>query len=116
MQSRTTKAEKRVVRHNRIRAKVIGTSERPRLSIFKSNTALSAQLINDEKAVTIASATSRGMKGKDGYEVAKKIGASIAEAAKAKGITAAVFDRGGFKYTGRIQALADGAREAGLSL
>lgn len=116
MNSRTTKAGKRGVRHARIRAKVIGTAERPRLSIFKSNTTLYAQLIDDSKSTTIAASSTKGMKGKDGYEVAKKVGAAIAEAAKAKGIKAVVFDRGGFKFTGRVAALAEGAREAGLSL
>lgn len=114
--NRTSKTQKRESRHARIRGKVIGTTERPRLSVFKSNTALYAQLIDDSKAVTIASASSKGLKGNDGYDVAKQIGASIAKSAKAKGIDAVVFDRGGFKYVGRIAALADGAREGGLSM
>ena len=114
--NRTTKTQKRESRHARIRGKVIGTAERPRLAVFKSNTALYAQLIDDAKAVTIAAATSKGLKGSDGYDVAKQVGATIAKAAKAKGIDAVVFDRGGFKYVGRIAALADGAREAGLSM
>lgn len=114
--NRTSKTQKRESRHARIRGKVIGTTERPRLSVFKSNTALYAQLIDDSKAVTIAAASSKGLKGTDGYDIAKQVGATIAKSAKAKGIDAVVFDRGGFKYVGRIAALADGVREAGLSM
>lgn len=110
----TSKTEKRNVRHNRIRAKVAGTAARPRLCVFKSNTTLYAQLIDDSKASTIAHATSKTVSGKDGFEIAKNIGKAIADAAKKQGVSEAVFDRGGYRYTGRVAALADGAREAGL--
>lgn len=101
-------------RRKRIRAKIAGTEARPRLSIFKSNTAMYAQLINDDKGVTIVGASSKGMKGKKKTEAAAAVGIELAKLAKAKGITKVVFDRGGFIYTGRVKALADGAREGGL--
>jgi large subunit ribosomal protein L18 len=97
--------EKRNRRHARIRAKVSGTAERPRLCVFKSNTTLEAQLINDDLGVTLASA-----KGKSGNEV----GSAIAKAGAAKGVSQVVFDRGGFIYTGKVKALAEAARENGL--
>ena len=92
--------------HKKIRAKVSGTAERPRLSIFKSNTAISAQVINDGLGVTLAAA-----RGKD----AEKVGAEIAKAAVAKKVKNVVFDRGGYIYAGKIRALADSARKAGLN-
>jgi large subunit ribosomal protein L18 len=95
----------RTRRHNRIRAKVSGTAERPRLCVYKSNRYLEAQVIDDTKGMTLAS-----IKIAD----AKKAGEEIAKAAKAKGVTAVVFDRGGFRYTGAIAVLADAAREGGL--
>lgn len=91
--------------HKKIRTKVSGTTLRPRLSVYKSNTAIYAQLIDDEKAVTLVSAT-----GKD----AVKVGAEIAKKALAKKIEKVVFDRGGYIYTGKISALADSARKLGL--
>jgi large subunit ribosomal protein L18 len=97
--------EKRIVRHRRIRAKVVGTAERPRLAVYRSNRALYAQVIDDEKGVTLASAT--------GNEAAA-VGSTIAKRAKEKGISAVVFDRGGFEYAGGVKVLADAAREAGL--
>lgn len=90
----------------RIRAKVSGTAERPRLSVFKSNRALEVQLIDDAKGMTLAS-----VRGTD----AKAVGSDIAKAGKAKGVTAVVFDRGGYIYTGKIRALAEAAREGGLT-
>lgn len=93
-------------RHNRIRAKVTGTASRPRLCIYKSNRYLEAQVIDDTKGTTLASVK---------MDDAKKAGAEIAKAAKAKGISAVVFDRGGFRYTGAIATLADAAREGGLT-
>ncbi|MDO8619832.1 MAG: 50S ribosomal protein L18 [bacterium] len=107
------KTEKRMRRHRRIRAKVSGTATRPRLSVFRSNRAISAQLIDDEKAVTIAAASSATLKGRSA-EKAQAVGKMIAEQAKAKKVTLAVFDRGGYLYAGAIKALADGAREGGL--
>jgi len=101
-------------RRKRIRAKIFGTSEKPRLSLFKSNKYITAQLIDDTKGNTLASATSKNIKGKNVLEKAKAVGASIAEQAKSKKIHSAVFDRGGYLYTGSVSAVADGAREAGL--
>lgn len=95
----------RTRRHNRIRAKVSGTAERPRLCIYKSNRYLEAQVIDDTKGVTLAAVK---------MDDAKKAGQEIAKLASAKGITAVVFDRGGFRYTGAIATLADAAREGGL--
>lgn len=108
------KTEQRERRKKRIRAKVFGVAEKPRLSVFKSNKYISAQLIDDSKGVTLASATSKNIKGKNVFEKAKAVGAKIAEQAKAKNIGAVVFDRGGYIYTGSVAAIADGAREAGL--
>lgn len=109
-----SKKEGRVRRHARIRAKISGTPERPRLAIFRSNRYISAQLIDDTKGMTLASATSRGMKG-GMREVAAKVGEDIAKAAKGKGVTTVVFDRGGFNYGGTIESLAKGARDGGLA-
>ena len=92
-------------RHNRIRAKVKGTALRPRLCVYKSNRYLEAQVIDDTKGQTLAAVK---------MDDAKAAGAEIAKAAKAKGIEAVVFDRGGFRYTGAIATLADAAREGGL--
>lgn len=101
-------------RRKRIRAKIFGTPEKPRLSIFKSNKYISAQLIDDSKGATLAFATSKNIKAKNSFDAAKAVGAKIAEDAKAKKISHVVFDRGGYLYTGSVAALADGAREAGL--
>lgn len=101
-------------KRKRIRAKVAGISSKPRLAVFKSNKYVSAQLIDDVKGATIASATSKGMKGKTVFERAKAVGASIAEQALSQKIEKIVFDRGGYLYTGSVSAVADGAREAGL--
>jgi len=100
-------------RRKRIRAKISGTSERPRLSIYKSNTAMYAQLIDDVNGTTLAASSSRGVKGNK-TTAAKEAGAAIAKIAKTKNITTVVFDRGGFIFTGRVKALAEGAREGGL--
>lgn len=108
------KVEKREARHRRIRRKVTGTSERPRLSVYKSNTGIYAQIIDDTKGVTLVASSSLPLKKKSKLEKVKEIGALLAKAAKAKGITTVVFDRGGFLYSGRIRAFADSAREAGL--
>lgn len=105
---------KKEVRHKRIRAKVKGTEERPRLSVFKSNKFIYAQLINDDKGTTLVASSSAKSKAK-GMEAAKEVGSDIAKKAKAAKITKVVFDRGGFIYTGQIKALADAAREAGLT-
>lgn len=99
------KQEKRDRRRKRIRAKVSGTAEKPRLSVFKSNTAIYAQIIDDVSGKTVVAAS-----GKD----AGKVGASVGKLASEKGINAVVFDRGGYIYTGKVKTLADAAREAGL--
>lgn len=109
-----TKPGMRARRHNRVRAKVVGTEKRPRLAVFRSNTAMYAQLIDDAKGVTLASATSSGMAKTSMMEQAVFVGTHIAKAGKEKGITEVVFDRGGFTYTGRIKALAEAARSEGL--
>lgn len=115
MHNASQKLMKRTRRHTRVRARVSGTAECPRLAVFRSNRFIYAQLIDDEAKKTIAAADSRGSKQKSSGEQAKEVGSTIAGAAKAKGITRVVFDRGGFQYQGSIAALADGAREAGLT-
>lgn len=103
----------REMRHKRLRAKIAGTATRPRLAVFRSNTAIYAQLIDDVAAKTLAAVDSRKEKGTP-VEKAKVVGAAIAKKAAALNLTEVVFDRGGFKYQGGIAALADAAREAGL--
>lgn len=115
MSTTSRKIEQRTRRHVRIRARVSGTAERPRLAVFRSNRFVYAQLIDDAKGVTIAASDSRKVKGNSARERAGAVGKEIAEQAKKKGVSLAVFDRGGFQYQGVIAALADGAREAGLS-
>ena len=111
-----TKAQ-RLHRHKRVRGKVSGTPERPRLNVFRSETNIYAQIIDDTKGITLAAANSleKGFEC-DGTktDAAKKVGLMVAERAKAKGIDTVVFDRGGYVYHGRVQALAEGAREGGL--
>ena len=107
----------RIKRHGRIRRNIVGTAERPRLNVFRSLNHIYAQIIDDEKGVTLAAASSLD-KGFEGYggnaEAATAVGKRIAEEALKKGIKAVVFDRGGYIYHGRIAALAEGAREGGL--
>ena len=108
-----TKYQRRLKRGNRVRHQIgNGTAARPRLVVFRSNTAVSAQIIDDQAGKTLAAASTP--KGKANTEAAKATGAAIAQAAKAAKITAVVFDRSGYKFHGRIKALADGAREGGL--
>jgi large subunit ribosomal protein L18 len=114
MEKAIAKKYNRERRHARIRARVTGTAERPRLAIFRSNRFIYAQLINDEAGTTIAAADSRSMKETSSRERAAAVGRAIAEEAKKKGVEKTVFDRGGFRYQGVVAALADGAREAGL--
>lgn len=109
-----TRQDPRKIRHRRVRGKISGTSARPRLSVFKSNKYMYAQLIDDENAVTLASATSLGSK-KSLLEQAQEVGKAIAERAQEKKLKEVVFDRSGYLYAGRIKALADSAREAGLT-
>lgn len=113
MEKSKYKTTKRAVRHKRLRAKIAGTATRPRLAVFKSNTAVYAQLINDDAGTTVASADSRKEKGTR-LESAAVVGAAIAKQATTLKITEVVFDRGGFRYQGIVAALADGAREGGL--
>lgn len=101
-------------RHARVRARVSGTQERPRLSVFKSNRYLSVQLIDDTAGKTLAAAHGKAFKGTQSAQ-AVSIGKAIAEKARTLGITTIVFDRGGYKYVGHVKALADAAREGGLT-
>lgn len=110
----TSRQVKRKIRHKRVRAKVIGTPERPRLSVYKSNTRLVAQVIDDSKGVTIAAVSSASEKGKTPRERAESAAVTLAKSAGQKGIKRVVFDRGGFQYLGTIKAFADAARAAGL--
>ena len=109
-----TKAAQRDRRHRRVRAKVIGTEARPRLSVYKSNTQLMAQLIDDDKGTTLVAVSSKAEKGKTPRERAEMAAATLAKKADAKGVKRVVFDRGGFQYVGTIKAFADAARAAGL--
>lgn len=105
----------RVKRHERIRKNVSGDSQTPRLNVFRSNTNIYAQIIDDTKGETLVSASSLEMKiNKRDTDAAIKVGAEVAKRALEKGITEVVFDRGGYKYHGRVKALAESAREAGL--
>ena len=107
----------RIKRHNRVRGKISGTAERPRLSVFRSESNIYAQIIDDVAGATLvaASTVEKGFEGNGGnVDAAKKIGAAIAERALQKGIEEVVFDRGGYIYHGRVKALAEGAREGGL--
>ena len=109
------KVERRIKIKFRIRKKVNGTAERPRLSVFRSNKQIYAQVINDIDGKTLASASSLGLEKLAKIEQAKKVGALLAEKAKAAGVESVVFDRNGYLYHGRVQALAEGAREGGLN-
>lgn len=115
MNSAKIKQQKKDRRHKRIRSKVFGTAERPRLSFNKSNKYLRAQVIDDEQGVTLAAAMSGGAKGKTQTELAHALGKELAKKTKTKKITTVVFDRGGALYTGKVKAFADGAREEGLN-
>ena len=117
MINRPNTRAQRMKRHSRVRSKISGTPERPRLSVFRSENNIYAQIIDDVAGSTLVSASTveKGFEGNGGnVEAAKKIGALVAERALKKGIEEVVFDRGGYIYHGRVQALADGAREAGL--
>ena len=113
-----SKEKRRLKRRRRVRAKVIGTAARPRLAVFRSNNGVFVQLIDDEAGRTIAAAqwTESDVRDLDRTEQAKRVGALIAERAKAAGVERAVFDRGGYQYHGRVKAVAEGAREAGLAI
>lgn len=114
------KNKERIRRHSRVRNKLVGTVERPRLSIYRSLTHMYAQIIDDQKGVTLVSANTMektleaSLKGKTKLEQAYIVGQELAKRAKQKGIENVVFDRSGYIYTGRIKKVADGARDAGL--
>lgn len=114
MITQTKRNEIRQRIHSRIRRKLAGTTERPRLNVYRSLNHIYAQVIDDQKGETLVSASTIKMKTGGNVAAAKEIGKTIAELAVAKGIKKVVFDRGGFLYHGRIKALADAAREAGL--
>jgi large subunit ribosomal protein L18 len=113
-----TKRDRRTRRRRRVRAKIRGTAERPRLSVYRSNRGVFAQLIDDDAGATIASVAwmEPELRELDSMEQAKRAGAVLAERAKQAGVETAVFDRSGYRYHGRVRALAEGAREAGLEL
>lgn len=120
MATKKTRSLARVRRHVRVRKHVSGNPQRPRLNVFRSLAEIYAQVIDDESGLTLASASSidhelqAKMSGLKKSEQARLVGQTVAERAKAKGIIKVVFDRGGYQYTGRVKALADGARQGGL--
>lgn len=115
MIKKESRNESRIKRHARIRKNVSGTSEAPRLNVFRSNTNIYAQIIDDTKGVTLVSASSLELKAKKcDTEISAQVGTEIAKKALEAGITEVVFDRGGYKYHGKVLALADAARAAGL--
>jgi large subunit ribosomal protein L18 len=113
----TTKPAQRLRRRRRVRAKVTGTPERPRISVFRSNRGVSAQLVDDVNGRTLAAVTwtESDLKSLPRMDQARRAGELLAERAKAAGVESAVFDRGGYQYHGRVKALAEGAREGGLA-
>jgi large subunit ribosomal protein L18 len=116
--STITQPARRLKRRRRVRAKVTGTAERPRISVFRSNKGVFAQLVDDTTGRTLASAswTEADLRELRGLEQATAVGRKLAERAQAAGVERAVFDRGGYQYHGRVKALAEGAREGGLAI
>ena len=115
MVSKADKNKARLKRHTRVRSKISGSAECPRLNVFRSNTNIYAQIIDDVNGVTLVSASSLELEGNGGNkEAAFKVGEAIAKKAADKGITEVVFDRGGYIYHGRVKELAEGARQGGL--
>jgi large subunit ribosomal protein L18 len=112
-----TRNAQRLRRRRRVRAKVRGSAERPRISVFRSNRGISAQLIDDDAGRTLASVnwTEESLRAMAPMDQAKQVGTLLAQRAQAAGIQSVVFDRGGYQYHGRVQALAEGAREGGLA-
>jgi large subunit ribosomal protein L18 len=112
-----TKPQRRLKRRRRVRAKVRGSAERPRISVFRSNRGISAQLIDDDagRTITAVNWTEPELRELPPGDQARRVGALLAERAKSAGVDEAVFDRGGYQYHGRVQALAEGAREGGLA-
>jgi large subunit ribosomal protein L18 len=108
--------QRRLKRRRRVRAKVHGTAQRPRISVFRSNKGISAQLIDDVSGRTLVAAnwTEPELRTLSAMDQARKVGATLADRATAAGVSSAVFDRGGYQYHGRVKALAEGAREGGL--
>ena len=113
-----TKEQRRLKRRRRVRAKVVGSSERPRISVFRSNRGIAAQLVDDRSGRTLAAVTwtEPELRSLGRMEQAGKAGEALAARAKAAGIGSAVFDRGGYRYHGRVKAFADGVREGGLTV
>jgi large subunit ribosomal protein L18 len=113
-----TKSQARLKRRRRVRAKVVGTAERPRISVFRSNRGIHAQLVDDLAGRTLAAVswTESDLRSLKPMEQASKAGERLAERAKAAGVDAALFDRGGYRYHGRVKAFADGVREGGLTV
>jgi len=113
-----TTREARVRRHRRVRKQISGTSERPRLVVFRSNRGIAAQLVDDQAGHTLAAVawTEADLRGLTPKEQAAKAGQLLAERAKAKGVETAVFDRGGYQFHGNVKAFADGVREGGLAV
>lgn len=113
-----TRRQSRVRRHSRVREKIRGSAARPRLAVFRSLTHIYAQLVDDDAGRTLAAASSKEEKDAKGkrIDIAKNVGTLLAGRAKQKGVTEVVFDRGGYRYHGRVKALADGVREAGVKL
>lgn len=111
-----TRVELRTARHTRLRKRIAGTQEKPRLSVFRSLKHISAQIVDDTTGTTLAAASTveKDLGAKGTVEGARLVGAKLAERAKEKGISSVVFDRGGFKYHGQVASLAEGAREGGL--
>ena len=120
MSSLRMRKSRRIMRHARLRRKLNGTPERPRLSVFRSLNHVSAQIVDDSQGTTLVAASSleseirKKMRNKPKTEASKLVGALLAQRAKKKGFSAVIFDRGGYKYHGRVKALADTAREKGL--
>jgi len=114
----TTKGQQRLRRRRRVRAKVAGTAERPRISVFRSNRGVAAQLVDDRAGRTLAAVswTEADVRGLAPMEQAAALGKRLAERAKAAGVETAVFDRGGYQYHGRVKAFAEGVREGGLAV
>ncbi len=113
-----TKQQRRLRRRRRIRAKVRGSADRPRLSVYRSNRGIFAQLVDDDAGATVAAVnwTEKDLRGLDPMEQAKTSGETLAKRAKDAGVSSCVFDRSGYRYHGRVKALAEGAREGGLEL
>jgi len=116
--SASTKPAQRLRRRRRVRAKITGTAERPRISVFRSNRGISAQLVDDVAGATLASVqwTEDGLRSLSKMEQAAAAGKALAERARSTGVEVAVFDRGGYQYHGRVKAFADGVREGGLTV